>query len=468
MRSRAKKRRLITPDEPSADPQGGSSISEYHRSPAVHLSERVAHLERLVHLLPDVVQTPRTATDNESSAPTTPHVTPYIGASTSSRAASRPPTYSGDTSIQSTLEQVEAHLERQPYIEPNQQSEVATPALTPSPLFKTDAPPRGTSNLCKTLHHYDIVINKSQWDHFMNIFCDEVHTLYPFLNLRALWEQYDLFWKDHIRSPSASRQFNRECRVSLSQILICLAIGRCTASPRVAGQRGRHSAGWSFYSAALELFGDLLDCFEECSNQVLLLQTLSLMVIYLFRLDVVSKAEKVLALAISHAYHLGLHRSQAGSHSMGPSGTEMSHRVWWCLYILDRRLAIEGGHPFLISDVDVNTPFPRISDQVFARPSSQPDGSLDPTPIPYLIAMAEYSKVLGKVWEAVYSAGTGINLNPSLCEHLEHLLFCVQKQIPPIFRYYPDAEPNPQPPTAPWWLTKQQALMRIVCAPVSI
>jgi hypothetical protein len=199
-------------------------------------------------------------------------------------------------------------------------------------------------------------------------------------------------------------------------------------------------------------------------------------VIYLFRLDVVNKAEKVLALAISHAYHLGLHRSQADSHWMGPSEMEMSHRVWWCLYTLDRRLAIEGGHPFLISDVDVNTPLPRNSDQVFGVPgpefarlsSSQPERSSDPTPIPYFIAMVEYSKVLGKVWEAVYSAGTGITLNASLCEHLEQLLFCVQKQIPPIFRFYPDAEPNAQPATAPWWLTKQQALMRIVCVSVSL
>jgi hypothetical protein len=149
--------------------------------------------------------------------------------------------------------------------------------------------------------------------------------------------------------------------------------------------------------------------------------------------------------------------------------------VWWCLYILDRRLAIEGGHPFLISDVDISAPLPRISDDIFgasgpesSRPTcAQPEASSNPIPIPYIIAMAEYSKVLGKVWEAVYSAGTSINTNPSLCEHLEQFLFCAQKQIPPIFRYYPDADRNIPPATAPWWLTKQQALMQVVGGPVS-
>jgi hypothetical protein len=159
---------------------------------------------------------------------------------------------------------------------------------------------------------------------------------------------------------------------------------------------------------------------------------------------------------------------------MDPSVTEVSRRVWWSLYILDRRLAIEGGHPVLISDRDVNMPLPRLSDEEdiivaesesTCHPSFQPETSSRPSPILYLIAMAEYSRVLGKVWEAVYSAGTGSNPSPALCEHLEALLFGVQSQIPSIFRYHPDAEPSPRPATAPWWLTKQQSLMQIVRVP---
>jgi hypothetical protein len=240
----------------------------------VRLEERVAQLERIL----DRILGLRTAADNESSGSTTSYDASYIVESRSSRPASRPPTYSGETSISSNLAQVEAYLEEQPYTAPDQPYEMATPALTPAPPITAPAPPRGVSTLCKALHDHDIVIDKQQWDHFMTIFCDEVHILYPVLNLRNLWGQYDLLWKDHITSPSAFEQLDRESRISLSQILICLAIGRCTASPRIAGQGGRHSAGWSLYCAALELFGDLLDCFEECSNQLLILQTLGLMV----------------------------------------------------------------------------------------------------------------------------------------------------------------------------------------------
>lgn len=221
-------------------------------------------------------------TDHESSASitSTSSGNTYAVESRSSCPLSRPPTptYFGETSIRSTLKQVEAHLEEHPRIESDQPSEVASSALSPSPLLKAHVPPREISNICMVLHKYDIIIDKPQWDHFMKIFCDEVHILYPLLNLRDLLERYDLFWHDHITSPLESRQCSRDSCVSLSQILICLAIGQCTASPRVSVQGDRYSAGWSFYSAALELFGDVLDCFEEGSNQLLSLQILSLMV----------------------------------------------------------------------------------------------------------------------------------------------------------------------------------------------
>jgi hypothetical protein len=191
----------------------------------VRLEERVAQLERILDLIPGL----RTAVDNESPRSTTSYDASYAQESRSSCPVSRPSTYSGETSISSNLAQVEAYLEEQPYAAPDQPSEMATPALTPPPSNTAPAPPREASNLCKTLHDHDIVIDKRQWDHFMKIFCYEIHILYPFLSLHKLWDQYDWLWKEHIKSPSTSQHPNRESRISLSQVLICLAIGRCTA-----------------------------------------------------------------------------------------------------------------------------------------------------------------------------------------------------------------------------------------------
>src|SRR6266511_5034433 len=97
---------------------------------------------------------------------------------------------------------------------------------------------------------------------------------------------------------------------------------------------------------------------------------------------------------------------------------EMFRRLWWCIYVLDRRLALETGRPFLIQDVNVDTALPLKLGEAWLnthRESTktskelkveiQMEISREPvTPMPYLTAMIRYSKVVGKVWEALYGA----------------------------------------------------------------
>lgn len=200
-------------------------------------------------------------------------------------------------------------------------------------------------------------------------------------------------------------------------------------------------------------------------------------VVYLFRLDIIGKAEKILALAISQAHHQGLHRCKTIMVGMTQSVTEICRRVWWCLYIMDRRLAIETGRPFLIQDLNFDTPLPQGLDDDYCH-YHQGDLNYSPgaalqaetptsaaTPIAYLTAMISYSRVLGKVWEDIYSA-KGIESPPShhLCEHLEHLISHAQKDIPQEFIYYPWQQ-KVRPKPSVWWLARQQTLMRVVSPP---
>ncbi|GKZ39660.1 hypothetical protein AbraIFM66950_000852 [Aspergillus brasiliensis] len=151
----------------------------------------------------------------------------------------------------------------------------------------------------------------------------------------------------------------------------------------------------------------------------------------------------------------------------------MSRRMWWSLYILDRRVAIETGHPFLIQNINVDTPLPRpLDDGQLSRFRNCPEVDLETlqpsetggpytTSFPYFRAMIAYSELLGKVWEGLYGAAS-LDLAPnySLRKHLERLLFRAQKDIHPEFahpHYGPRAAQFVEPP---WWLTKQQALMR--------
>lgn len=195
----------------------------------------------------------------------------------------QPTTFSGETSIRYTLNQLEGDLARsgekhEPSIA-DTLSQLSTPTLTPSPS------PGGRVSSCmapdihKVLQRYGVEASKPHWDRLLYTFCDGIHTMYPFLHLPSLWRQYIELWDTWFSETlNPGLLGSRDEQIMVAQLLVCLALGRCTASPRVASAEARHSAGWSLYGAATDLFGDILSSFEECSNQVLVLQTLALMV----------------------------------------------------------------------------------------------------------------------------------------------------------------------------------------------
>lgn len=120
----------------------------------------------------------------------------------------------------------------------------------------------------------------------MNTFCDEVLILVPFLHLPSVWEAYESMWDDKLVTPSVPGSPRAEWRFTSSYVLLCLANGTCVESSRVNDQEVQYSAGWSLYRAARDIFGDLLDVFGQCTNQILLLQNIILMVGFIMNLSI--------------------------------------------------------------------------------------------------------------------------------------------------------------------------------------
>ncbi|KAJ5772458.1 hypothetical protein N7520_002987 [Penicillium odoratum] len=387
------------------------------------------------------------------------------------------PAFSGETSIAHNLTVVESRLEQMGVqyarLRSPSPSRAFRSCLTPSP----DNPPGShtdvhTSFVNRVLDARGVVPQREQWDRLLRTFCDEGHILVPFLHLPSLYELYEGMWETSLggrsRDPAPDR--SGVIRVQTAHILLCLANGRCVESSRIESDEGRYSAGWSLYKAARDLFGDLLDGFNQSADQIFVLQTVLLMVVYLFRIDAHGSAEKVLALSISHAHHLGLHRNRVVE-GMTLFDGEMSRRLWWCLYLMDRRLAIETGRPFLIQDVNVDVGLPRNVDDKLLKQSQittqlynsdQATAESEMASVSYLIAMASYSKVIGKVWEALYGAAMSDSTpSPLLNEYLEHLITQSQKGIHEEFSFDPHNPGSDETSGLPWWQIKQKFIMRI-------
>lgn len=157
---------------------------------------------------------------------------------------------------------------------------------------------------------------------------------------------------------------------------------------------------------------------------------------------------------------------------------EMFRRVWWCTYILDRRLAIDTGRPFLVQDVNTDVPVPLELGEAWLShhrntrlTSNQLKKEIEieirrniTTPLPHIAAMVDYSRVVGKVWEAHYGAFDQQSISaPLTTEYLEFLVSSTVRKEPSRV-WSGSSEPfHVQFAGMEWWQIKQKMLMRIVC-----
>lgn len=204
--------------------------------------------------------------------------------------------FSGETSIRHVLEEVEERLETtQGHGGPATNaphSQVSTPILTPPSHHERGEKSPEYNNYRNIFLTYGIQPKRPQWDKSLDIFCTEIHILYPFLHLPTLRNNHDVMWNSLALSSEPDIHKSKISEIALAQLLVCIAIGQCTESPRLENREGRHSAGWSLYGAAYGLIGDLLDSFESCPDPLLLLQTLALVV----------RSSPPLAICMTHAY----------------------------------------------------------------------------------------------------------------------------------------------------------------------
>lgn len=194
--------------------------------------------------------------------------------------------FAGESSINHALQEIESYLThvRELHLHPG--SSASREASLLSPPSPHDNPSRPGAP--KILRNRGIVSDAHEWSLFVQIFCDEVHILFPFLHLPTLWKNHTTMCNDF----SLTRSFDNtditaDNTFMIAQTWICIAIGKCTASPRSNAQDGKHASGWSLYEASSDLIRDLFYGFRDCSDQLLVLQTLALMVrmfcpIYIF------------------------------------------------------------------------------------------------------------------------------------------------------------------------------------------
>ncbi|KAL4740935.1 fungal-specific transcription factor domain-containing protein [Aspergillus similis] len=376
----------------------------------------------------------------------------------------------GETSMVHTLNQVE-NCFQQIRTTSHLSSSVQSRQPTPTPHSHVRDVPNQliqSEYLHCVLSKHSVLPVRAQWNRYLQAYVDEVHVLYPILHLPTLRREFSQFWDQDSAGYT---------KAQVAQILICLAIGRCTTASRTGSEEAQHSSGWSLYSAAMDILGGEAGLFTLNDSTLLVLQTFTLMVVYLLRLDANERAGKIIAIVVSHSHQLGLHREEVLS-KMRIFESELYRRLWCCVYILDRQVSLETGLPFIIQDINVDTTLPlELTDDWLSRYAGcskrarclkaeiNNELSTNPfTPIPYLTCMIRYSKVIGKVWEVLYRARsmmTDISLGPLTHEYLDHLITTAERQTPHNLACNASTSLADQVSGLEWWQVKQKAILRM-------
>ncbi|KAL5320430.1 hypothetical protein ACEPPN_011234 [Leptodophora sp. 'Broadleaf-Isolate-01'] len=368
----------------------------------------------------------------------------------------------GETSVTHALQRVEDRLNElgMPVVE--RDSAPGTPPMTPCASNSREYNYNTISYQVKrALEDNGIKPDRANWDEYVEVYFTEVHLLYPFSNETSISETYEKLWEllnssNEIIMPEI--ELDKVC-----QILLVLALGRCTVSTRVQKREGIHSAGWSLYCTAMDLLGNLIDTVNDDSRPLSSLHSLILIVIYLIRIDATERAQKVLSLAVIHAQHLGIHLSKTHD-DMSSLDSEMFKRTWWCMYVLDRRVSLVLGRPFMIQDNVITVALPRDID--VSTPGSVFDfyhmetESNNISLVAYLKVMVGYSRLVGKVWETLFGADSGSKTSPHIQEYLDSLVHVWMESVPKFLVC--DQNDVHQPPiSSAYPLFKQRFLIRL-------
>ncbi|RDW71865.1 hypothetical protein BP5796_07899 [Coleophoma crateriformis] len=144
---------------------------------------------------------------------------------------------------------------------------------------------------------------------------------------------------------------------------------------------------------------------------------LVLVAIFHFHCDEEALAWRIIGQVARMCIELGLHRRDSLFKTVTDEDERRSAiKLFWSIYVLDRRWSFGTGMPFALQDADIDP--------------SLPEPEVD---IPYLNVMITYSRIGSKVWKSVCSFSPAISpsLNVEEIGYLDYQITQWQKSIPP-------------------------------------
>ncbi|KAL2855374.1 hypothetical protein BJY01DRAFT_11759 [Aspergillus pseudoustus] len=265
----------------------------------------------------------------------------------------------------------------------------------------------------------------------VNVYENNVGLMYPCIDLDSVRSYVDDYYKDSGRGrptpPGTSDQdwfFARDAEVL--KIILATAL--------LAESHGRSERAALLADSVEDRFATRMKVPEVDMKELLILTLLS--IFHSYRDDEVI-SWRLIGMAVRGSMQLGLHRQETWLRTGGVFPGELAwtfaSRLFWCIYVLDRKWSFGTGLPFAIQDADMDTNLP------------EPGAAT-----PYLTCMITYARLSSKIWSLVM--GWRSRPKSATADYCSYLDFQVQQwiqSIPAELRFDPSppagdtADPSP-------------------------
>ncbi|KAL6238307.1 hypothetical protein BDW75DRAFT_34019 [Aspergillus navahoensis] len=268
-------------------------------------------------------------------------------------------------------------------------------------------------------------LGKEEALRLVTVYENNVGVMYPCIDLDSVRSYVHDYYKDGNglgpTPPGITDQdwfFARD--VEVLKILLATAL--------LAESHGRSERAALLADSVEDRFATRVKIPEVDMKELLILTLLS--IFHSYRDDEVI-SWRLIGMAVRGSMQLGLHRQETWLRTGGVFPGELqwtfASRLFWCIYVLDRKWSFGTGLPFAIQDSDMDTNLP------------EPGAAT-----PYLTCMINYARLSTKIWGLVM--GWRSRTKAATSDYCSYLDFQVQQwiqSIPQSLRFHPG------PPTTP-------------------
>ncbi|GAM36439.1 hypothetical protein TCE0_018f05533 [Talaromyces pinophilus] len=379
---------MTPPSKRRRDEKFRSSAQKREKYTAIACKERMAaveeqlstlmeHMKQLANNVQDIRNTQKT---QGYEGNTTQSPLPSVMTNTARKDRPARPQFIGPTSSDYNFSMAKNTL-RQMGIQSEDLSNQALSLTSPFPSRAQSPEPA---------RQYGVLMDRQVIQHGLEVYKEELHPVYPYLDLDEIRKEVSILFSRHENDPSEMSDRHREIPGIIKLIL---------ASVSVLEARGKTAFAQR-----------LVDSVEDETNAILRqsevslpdLEILTLTSIYYFHCDEPVLAWRRIGNAARAAIEMGLHRRETLERNfLDVSMQTQALKVFWCIYVLDRRWSFGIGMPFVLHDEDIDPALPTRHCE------------------PYLRCMISYGQICSKVWKAV-AGFTDINsINKDTVNYLD-------------------------------------------------